>query len=316
LKLARELELSGLKMDVNKLVSIMIVVGVVLLIAIASVLYFLMHYQFIIAAAAGIGSWGLFIAVMYLVIEYFIDKRKTKMESVLPDYFMLAAANLRSGISLDRSLMLAGKPEFEPLTTDINDMGKRLFSGETMNAALTELGSKYRSVQLQHSLRMISESLRYGGAIADLLNQLSKDLRAQALIQKEISGQMLMYSIFIVFAGLIAAPMLYGLTSQMISITTRVWTGILAENPNGLPSTGVSFLRPSAPKVTVAEYSNFSLLAIIIITGFAGLIMSAMSNGSIVKGLKYVPVFIVIGLLIYIGVGTIVASLFTNIGNL
>jgi hypothetical protein len=161
---------------------------------------------------------------------------------------------------------------------------------------------------------MITESIRYGGAIADLLNQLSKDLRAQHMAQKEIAGQMLMYSIFIVFAGLIAAPVLYGLTSEMITITTKVWAGILMQNPHGLPSAGVSFLKPSPPQITTGEYSTFSIIAIIIITGFSSLIMSAMASGSIVRGLRYVPIFIIVGLLIYVVIGAVVGSLFSGIG--
>ena len=134
--------------------------------------------------------------------------------------------------------------------------------------------------------------------MADLLEQISKDMRQQQLTQKEIAGQMLMYSIFIAFAGLIAAPVLYGLTSQMIVVTDTVWKGILAQNPGGLPTTGISFLKPSPPKITADTYHDFSLAAIIIICGFASLIMSAISSGSAIKGLKLMPVFIVAGIVI------------------
>ncbi len=76
---------------------------------------------------------------------------------------------------------------------------------------------------------MIIESLRYGGAMADLIGQIARDIRQQQLIQKEVAGQLMMYSIFVAFAGLIAAPVLYGLTTQMIVITDSVWNGILPQ---------------------------------------------------------------------------------------
>jgi hypothetical protein len=124
-----------------------------------------------------------------------------------------------------------------------------------------------------------------------------------------------MYSIFIAFAGLIAAPVLYGLTSQMIIVTDSVWKGILASNPGGLPTTGLSFLKPSPPKISAGFYHTFSLIAISVITGFAALIMSAISSGSVIKGIRLLPAFIIIGLVIYFVVGSVIAAMFGSIGG-
>ncbi len=123
-----------------------------------------------------------------------------------------------------------------------------------------------------------------------------------------------MYSIFIAFAGLIAAPVLYGLTAQMIVVTDTVWKGILAQNPGGLPSTGISFLKPSPPKITPDTYHDFSIAAIVIICGFASLIMSAISSGSAVRGIRYLPVFIIVGIVIFFVVQILIAGIFTGIG--
>ena len=160
---------------------------------------------------------------------------------------------------------------------------------------------------------MILESLTYGGAMADLLEQLSKDMRNQQLTQKEIAGQLFLYSIFIAFAALAASPVLYGLTSQMITVTDTVWKGILTSNPGGLPSTGFSFLKPTPPQITPQEYDYFSLASIVIITGFASLIMSAISSGSVIKGLKYLPIFILIGLGLFLIMQTVIGGIFSGI---
>jgi hypothetical protein len=162
---------------------------------------------------------------------------------------------------------------------------------------------------------MVMEALRYGGAMADLISQIAKDMRNQQLVQKEIAGQLLLYTIFVVFAGLIAAPVLYGLTTQMVVITTGVWNGILAANPGGLPISTVSFLRPTPPQITPQEYKNFSYAAIIVITAFASLIMSAISTGAPIRGLRYLPVFIIIGIVIYTVAQTIISSFFSLIGT-
>ena len=311
--LSKELDLSGIKMSVEKLLRLMIVGSISLFIAVAFVLY-VVKFNVLIDAVGGIGSGTVFIVVVYMYLEFKIDARKTKVEEMLPDYLQIASANLRSGIALDRAMLLAARPEFSFLSEDVKEMNRRIFGGENFDTALRELASRYRSYQLSHAIRMILESLRYGGAMADLIEQIAKDMRAQQMTQKEVAGQLFMYSIFIAFAGLIAAPVLYGLTSQMINVTDAVWNGILAQNPNGLPSTGVSFLKPSKPQITPQEYHNFAYAAIIVITGFASLIMAAISSGSTIKGLRFLPIFIIIGILIFIVAQYVIAGIFAGIG--
>ncbi|MCL4403172.1 MAG: type II secretion system F family protein [Candidatus Marsarchaeota archaeon] len=314
-KISKELDLAGVKIDLNKVLGIAITGAFLIIVLVSLTMFLKAHLSPAIDVLSGIGAAGLFIGIIFMILEYMIDGRKSRMEVMLPDYFQIASANLRSGIALDRSLLLAARPEFKFFSDDIRDMNRRIFGGETLEVAMKELGEKYRSFQLQHSLRMVSEALRYGGAMADLLDQISKDLRSQQTTQKEISGQLFMYSIFIAFAGVIAAPLLYGLTSQMITVTDTVWKGILAANPGGLPTAGVSFLKPSPPKITPSEYQTFSIIAIFIITGFASLIMSTINSGSPLKGLRTLPLFIAAGIGMYIVIGHVIALMFSSIAG-
>ena len=313
--LSKELDMAGVKMSVERVVRLAIVGSLSIFVVLAFVLYAVEKLSALVSFVGGLGCGALFIAAIYMVLEFKIDQRKTKLEQMLPDYLQIASANLRSGISLDRAMLLAARPEFGFLSEDIKDMNMKIFGGENFNEALKGLAERYRSYQLTHSVRMIIESIIYGGAMSDLLEQLSKDMRSQQLTQKEISGQLFLYSIFIAFAGLIASPVLYGLTSQMIVVTDTVWKGILAASPGGLPTTGLSFLKPSPPKITPAQYQIFSIGAIVIITSFASLIMAAISSGSAIKGIKYLPIFVILGLEIYIVVKAVIAGVFKTIGG-
>ena len=314
--LSKRMDLAGWKRSVNSVVEIIILGGILALIVGAAAAFLIMKYSLLLSLLVGIGAWGAVIFVVYVLLEYRIDGRKTLVETYLPDYFQIASANLRSGIALDRSLLLAARPDFTVFSDDVKEMARSVFAGETLENGLTALGRKYSSYQLSHSIRMMIEALRYGGAMADLLEQISKDLRSQNLAQKEIAGQMLMYSIFIAFAGLIAAPVLYGLTSQMILITDTVWKGILAANPNGLPTAGISFLKPAPPKITPALYHEFSVLAIIVITGAASIIMASISKGSAVKGVVLLVPFIALGLTIFTVVSYVIGLMFGSLGSL
>ncbi len=311
-----ELDMAGVKLSVNTVAGIMIVPGIITFLLSTILIYVFLISNAFISVAAGIIAWGSVIAGVYLWLEYRIDQRKTKIEAMLPDYLQIVAANLRSGISLERAMLLAARPEFSFLSDEVKELNRRVFGGQTLEASLQEFASRYRSNQLSHAIRMMNEALRYGGAMADLVIQISKDMRDQQVIQKEVAGQLLLYTIFVAFAGIIAAPVLYGLTAQMITVTDQVWNGILAANPAGLQGVGVSFFKPTPPQITPDEYQLFAYLAILIITGFASLIISAISTGSIIKGLRFVPLGMIVGVLIFIVVRHVMASIFVNIGSI
>jgi len=313
--LSNELDLAGIKKSVNDLLNIMAFPALAIII-LFSIFLSTSGVEPALSVFLGIIMGIVYIVFVYLFIEYKIDQRKTKLEVMLPDFFQIVAANLKGGMPLDRAMLHAARAEFSFLSDDIKEMSRRVFSGETLENSLKEFSYRYRSQQLQHSIKMIIEAIRYGGAMADLILQLSKDMRDQQITQKSVAGQMTMYSIFIAFAGLVIAPILYALTTQMITITTTVWSGILASNPNGLPSMGMSFLTPTPPQITVSVYRIFAYIAIVITTAFASLIMSSISNGSALKGLRMMPVFIIIGIAIYFLGSNMMSTMFGSLGGI
>lgn len=313
-----ELDLSGFKITVNTFFEIAILGGFAILIGVSFFSLLIENYSPGISAIIGIGVAGIFEFSLYAILEYIIDKRRSFIEDILPDYLQITSANMRSGVSLDKALISAARPDFKYFKDDIMLMAKQLYSGETMANALINLSKRYRSLQLKRTARMMTEALRYGGGMADILNQLSKDLRNQQIIQKEIGSQLFMYTIFIVFAAVIGAPVLYALTNKMISITDTIWSGILQQNPNGLSSisqvSSVSFLKPHPPTIQPSEYNLFSIIAIVLISGISAFIVSAISSGAAIKGLKYLPVFIVMGLAIFFIVSLVLGGMFSTIG--
>jgi hypothetical protein len=135
------------------------------------------------------------------------------------------------------------------------------------------------------------------------------------MVQKEVSGQLFMYTIFIAFAALVGAPTLYGLTNQMIGVTTKVWSQINIGNLGATPSVGASFIKLSKPQITPTSYYYFSLVAIVIITGFGAFIISAISSGSALKGIKFLPVFIIVGIAIFFIVSAVMNTVFSSFGT-
>ncbi|MDE1847094.1 MAG: type II secretion system F family protein [Candidatus Micrarchaeota archaeon] len=313
--ISEELDLAGIKTTVDTLIEIGAFGAAALFVLITVLLTFEYGQNPGVAVLAGAATAAVYAILLYLYLEFNIEQRKNFVESILPDYLQITAANIRSGISLDKALVFAARPEFKFFSDDVKLVAKNLYAGETLQNALVLLSKRYRSLQLKHTVRMVNEALQYGGGMTDLLNQVAKDLRNQQIVQKEISGQLFMYTIFIAFAALIGAPVLYALTTQMITVTNTVWAGILRQNPAGLPTAGISFLKPRPPCITIGQYHDFALAAIILITGFGAFIVSAISTGSVLRGIRYLPAFLIIGLIIFFVISGAISGIFGSISG-
>ena len=314
--LSEEMDLAGIKMSVDRLLQIMIIGVFALFVIVSFGLYIELKLNQGIAAFFGVVAAVVYVVVIYAVMEFIIDQRKNFVESILPDYLQLTSANVRSGVALDKAMILATRPEFKYFNEDVKLLSKQLYAGETMQNALALLASKYRSLQMKHTTRMISEALQYGGGMTDLLNQIAKDIRNQQTIQKEISGQLFMYTLFIAFAALIGAPVLYALTNQMMGITDTIWAGILSQNGGKpFPSTGISILKPQPPSITPTQYQDFAIAAVLIITGMASFIVSSIASGSVLKGLRYLPIFLIMGMVVFFVVSLVIKGMFASISG-
>lgn len=307
-----ELDLAGIKTSVNNFIMIAILGFFFIVVAVSFGLYIGVGISAGLAGLAGLGLAVIYEVLLYGILEFRIDQRRGFVEDVLPDYLQLTAANMRSGVSLSKAMTMAVRPDFKYFGDDVTILGRQLYSGETMQNVLNQLAGRYRSQTLKRTVRVIVEAQQYGGGMADLLNQIAKDLRNVHLVQKEVSGQLFMYTIFIAFAALIGAPALYGLTNEMIGVTSNVWSKISVNTASSLPSVGVSFIKLSKPLITPQGYYYFSLAAIIIISGFGAFIIAAIATGVPFRGLKYLPVFIVVGLLVFLATSIFIGGLFAS----
>jgi pilus assembly protein TadC len=312
---SEELDLAGMKISANTLIEMAMIGALISIIGVSLILALYMGFNPILAFVGGIMSSGIIVLVIYAMLEFRIEQRKSFVENILPLYLDLTAANVRSGLALTNAMTVVERPEFKKFNDDIKLMGKQLYSGESMERVLTQLTSRYRSQELKRTIRMILEAERYGGGMTDLLKQIAKDLRNEHIIQKEVSGQLFMYTIFIAFAALAAAPVLFAMTSQMIGITLSIWSKISIGSLSSIPSTGISFLKFSTPQITLAGYQDFALGSIIVISGMCSFIISAISSGRMIRGVRYLPLFMLFGIIVYFVVGLVVGNIFSTIAG-
>jgi len=252
--------------------------------------------------------------VVYVLLRMRIDNRKKQIEEVLPDFLQICAANVRAGMSIERALWFAARPEFGLLSEEIANSTRRTFGGEPFTQALRKLEKKFESRQLGRTINLLIEESSSGGEIATLLDKCAWDARQVQILHKEISEMMLMYVIFIVFASCIGAPMLYGLSYQLINATNKIWGDIQLQNPQGFPKVGVmSLIQPSPPSISTDDFYKFAIIATILVTFSASFIVAVVNTGSWINGFKYAPFFIGLGLAMFFVVTLVFSLMFASL---
>lgn len=235
--------------------------------------------------------------MFYLAVDLKIFKRKVDIEEVLPDFLQLTASNINAGMTIDRALWFAVRPRFGVLAKEIETVAKETMSGVELKVALEKFASRYDSAILKRTVSMINEGIEAGGKIGDLLNRIATNIQEQKAMLKEMSANVTTYVIFITFATVAAAPFLFALSEVLIEVVKNLGSSL-----GGVTSTAANVglaLSFSGTGVTQTDFRIFAIVSLIITSTFSAMMISTIKRGNIKSGVKYIPIFIIISIMLY-----------------
>jgi flagellar protein FlaJ len=295
------IELSGMKTKPEKYIARSLIMSI----AIAG-LVSLFTGAYMVYVFVGVFCGMFFLLNAWLILA--VDRRSNFVENVLPDALELTAANIRSGFIPSKALLLAARSEFGPLAEAIRRSGKEIMTGKSLADGLNQIPRYIKSDILERAVKLISEGSRSGGQLVALLEENAIDIRRKQAIKKEVKANIIMYGIFIVFAGVLGAPVLYALSLYLITTLTAFSSaGTIPESF----SSNVPFFKFG---ITVSPdfLMLFSVTSIIITTFFSGIIIGLIDTGKEKGGIKYVPIFMIIALLVFFGASMFISSMFSG----
>ena len=247
-------------------------------------------------------------AYFYFLLQLKKYKRIKRMEEIFPDFLQLMSSNLRAGITIDRSMLLSVREEFDPLDKEIQKAGREIATGKSMELSLLNMAERIGSERIRKTIILIISGMRAGGNLATLLEQTGTNMRENLFIEKKAASNVLMYVIFIFVAVAAGAPALFGLSTVLVEILTNLLTGI----PEIESAAAVPFTL-SKISVSVAFIKYFALTFIIIIDVLAALVLGLVSKGEEKEGLKYLPALLIIGLVVFFGVRIILSGVMAGL---
>jgi Flp pilus assembly protein TadB len=233
--------------------------------------------------------------MFYVTLDFKIFKRKLSMEEVLADFLQLTSANIRAGMPIDKALWFSVRPRFGVLANEIELVAKETMSGKDLDVALKDFTKKYDSPLLKRSISLLIEGLRAGGEVGDLLNRISSNISESKIMKKEMSSNVTTYVIFITFATVVAAPILFALSKQLLTIIDNLISSI------SRPSIGISGFATafSSSSIAPSDFTIFAVAMLIITSVFSATIVAIIRKGSLKAGFKYLPTFVIVSLLLY-----------------
>lgn len=256
---------------------------------------------------------GCFLIILSSVYTYLVltaDARAKFVDEVLPDALQLMSANLRAGMTIDKALLLAARPEFGQFKDDINEVGKEIATGKEFSEALLGMTKKIRSEKLSKTFQLIVTGVEAGGELADLLEHSASNLRQQRLVAERVRSSVLVYVIFIFSAIGFGAPMLFGLSSFLIKVITDIFAKI------EIPVTDIGRKLPiTFTKITLTpEFVNtYTIISMIVTSIMGSLILGLISKGREKEGLKFIPILIVMTLVLFFLVRFLIGKLLSGL---
>lgn len=247
----------------------------------------------------------------YLVLS--ADKRATFVENILPDALQLMSANLRAGMTVDKALLLAARPEFGQFKEDINQVGKEIATGKEFNDALLDLSKKIRSEKLKKTFQLIVTGVEAGGELSELLEHSASNLRQQKLVEERVRSSVLVYVIFIFSAISFGAPMLFGLSSFLVEVITDIFSKI--ELPRG--DVGINLpMTFSKIHITPKFVNTYTLTSLMMTSVMGSLILGLISKGREKEGLKYLPILVIMTITLFFTVKFLIKMLLGGLFNI
>jgi len=255
---------------------------------------------FILAFVSGLAIASIIAVLTFAIIYFYLDlkifNRTREMEEMLQDFLKFVSENLKGGMSFEKALWAAIKPEFGILATEVRLAAKKVMTGQDVDEAITEFTDKYDSPMLRRAFNLIIEGLKGGGQVAELIDKVIENISETRMLKKEMAATNMTYVIFITFVVIVIAPGLFALSYQLLVILGNFISKIGATQISG----GMNLpLTISSISIKESDFVVFSRYALVIISTFSSMIVSIIRRGSIKAGVAYIPIFIASSLLLH-----------------
>ncbi|MBI2110563.1 type II secretion system F family protein, partial [Candidatus Woesearchaeota archaeon] len=224
------------------------------------------------------GLLGVFLAhfFVYMFLYFKAEERTNKIEKALPDAFQLIAANIRSGMTPFQALKYAARDEFGPLKEEIEYITTRALGTADFSGILLQISKRVKSELLDRSFKLFASAMHAGGRLADLLDDMARDITETRSLKNELTTSTKTYIMFILFTVLVGMPLLLSLAINFLEIMSSLQTQTGAEGDFG----GVASIAGGQIAITPDYMFKIAIIMIVLTSIFASILMGVIKEGN------------------------------------
>ena len=245
----------------SQIIAVMLVVYLIFLILfvlLSLILSFNICYAVILAFFIPTISFG-------LILFMKIDRRASEIENSIPDFLRQLSSMLRVGLSLENALIDMSDYGNGPLYDELRRVVVEIRMGKSLDESFNGMAMRLNSKDLERSFKIILNAHKSGGSLADIILDVSEDLRAMLLLKRERRASVMMSIMFLVIASTIAAPFALGMVGVYSSFMINLGKG-----------GAICELAPLAAEIYLIIHSIC-----------AGFLIALIMYGELRKGIRY-----------------------------
>jgi flagellar protein FlaJ len=249
--------------------------------------------EFLKLPVSQIASLAVLLSTIDLMLGYPYLKaleRVNQIEESLPDALKQMADTLKAGGTYEFALREVAISQYGPLSKEIENALRKLEEGDNLENSLSSFAENINSRLIKRSIAVIIDSIKAGAGLADVLDEISNDVREIHRLNRERVSQTLLQVIFIITAGVLITPVVFGFVTTVIELFVKSTAQLAASEADKLAS------------FATKNYIFFLMQSYLLIEVAASSIMiSLMKEGKISKSIIYFPVLLLIAFVIYYG---------------
>ena len=227
---------------------------------------------------------------IYTYVSVKQERNAQEIEKSAPDFLRQLSSMLKVGLSFENAMEDMSKYGKGPLYDEMRRTILEIRMGRNFDEAWIAMSKRLKSRELERIFIIILDGRRSGSSMADVIMNVSDDLRDLLAIKRERKSSVMMAVMFLIISAVVATPFALG----MVSVYAQFME---------------SFGQVSDLVLVAPVAGQFYL---IIHSLLIGLIISVIMYGSFKKGIKFSVPIVVVSYGIFYLISNFCVSMFTG----
>ena len=287
------MEFCGMKYNAVVWIALSIVIGLVVGFVSLILGGIILKEPTLIPVAFGMAIMVLLLGLPYMKKESIV----ANIEKNFSDALKQMADTLKAGDTYESALREVANSDYGRLSEEMALSLRRLEEGENIEMALRVFSDRIDSRLIKRTIVIIIDSIKSGSSLAEILEEIADDVRDLHKLKQERIANTTMQFLFMVAAGGIIAPMIFGEVNAVMGVFAKVTIQAISVNEAAVAMQTTNFIF-----MLIQGY-------IIIAVVGSGLMMSVIRQGKFNKSIIYIPILLLVAFLVYYGTKIVIGTM-------